>query len=189
MTVRIEKETVSSLRKRVETHSGVDLSLCFQCKKCSSGCPVAPYADSTPAEIVQRLRLGAGNEILEHDIIWLCASCETCHVRCPMGIDISAVMDALRAIAREENAKKPVGNQPLFNRAFLETVRLFGRSYDMATIAVYKLGTLKLIQDTGKFPAMLKKGKIALLPSRSRGRTVVKRIFDRISAKRTDTER
>lgn len=188
MTIRIEKESASCIRERVETLSGVDLSLCFQCRKCSSGCPVVSYADSTPAEIVQRLRLGTGNEILNRDIIWLCASCETCHVRCPMGIDISAVMDALRAISREENAKKPQGNQPLFNRAFLETVRLFGRSYDLATIAVYKLGTLKLLQDTGKFPSMLKKGKIALIPSQSDGQALVKRIFDKIALKRTDTK-
>ena len=94
-----------------------------------------------------------------------------------MGIDIAAVMDALRMLALEENAAVPVGNVPLFNRAFLKTVSLFGRTYDIAMIAAYKLGTRKFFQDTEKFSAKLKKGKIALTPPRGSDRKTVKRIF------------
>jgi len=166
--------------------TGVDLSVCFQCRKCTSGCPVAQYAETAPSEVLRRLHLGAGEELLESDIIWLCASCETCYARCPMGIDISAVMDALRAIAIERGAKKPEGDIPLFNRAFLGTVRLFGRTYDIGMIALYKLGSLNLFRDTEKFPAMLKKRKIALTPPRGADTKTVKRIFEN-SKKRDKT--
>jgi hypothetical protein len=44
-------------------------------------------------------------------------------------------------------------------------------------ITAYKIGTGKLMNDTEKFPAMLKKGKIALLPPRGGDRKIVKRIF------------
>jgi hypothetical protein len=71
---------------------------------------------------------------------------------------------------------------PLFNRAFLKTVETFGRSYEIGMIAAYKLGTGKLMNDTEKFPAMLKKGKIALLPPRGGDRKTVKRIFRKVKA-------
>lgn len=94
-----------------------------------------------------------------------------------MGIDVAAVMDALRKLAVQRGAAGPEGNVPLFNRAFLKTVEIFGRTYDIAMIAGYKLGSGKLMADTEKFPTMLKKRKIALLPPRGADRKTVRRIF------------
>ena len=165
------------MKAAVEAISGVDLSICFQCKKCSSGCPVAKITRSRPSEIIRQLHLGAGNELLESDLVWTCVSCETCSARCPMNINVAAVIDALRKLALERGASKQEGNVPLFNRAFLKTVETFGRTYEIGMIAAYKLGTGKLMNDTEKFPAMLKKGKIALLPPLGGDRKTVRRIF------------
>lgn len=96
-----------------------------------------------------------------------------------MRIDTAAVMDALRALAMARGAKVPAGNAPLFNKAFLKTVEIFGRTYDLGMIAAYKIGTSTYLQDTDKFPAMLKKGKIALLPSWDADKKTVKRIFNK----------
>ena len=93
------KKNGAGLKSAVEELSGVDISVCFQCKKCSSGCPVAKLTKSRPSEIMRQLHLGAGNELLENDLVWMCASCETCSARCPMGIDVAAVIDALRKLA------------------------------------------------------------------------------------------
>ncbi len=181
MTVKIEKQSSEScLIPIVERMSGVDLSSCYQCKKCSSGCPVAQITRSSPSEIVRRLHLGAGDELLESDLIWMCVSCETCYARCPMEINVASVIDALRTLAQERGAPKPDGNTPLFNSLFLRMVKSFGRSYDLLAIAVYKLGTRNLRQDTGKFPAMLKKGKMAILPPSGADTKMVKRIFSRV---------
>ena len=174
------KKNGPGLKSAIEEISGVDISVCFQCKKCSSGCPVAKLAKSRPSEIMRQLHLGAGDELLASDLVWMCASCETCSARCPMGIDVAAVMDALRRLALERGAPKPEGDVPLFNRVFLKTVETFGRSYEIGMIAAYKLGTGKLMNDTEKFPAMLKKGKIALLPPRGSDRKTVKRIFRKV---------
>ena len=126
---------------------------------------------------MRRLHLGAGNELLESDLVWTCVSCETCSARCPMGVDVAAVVDALRKLALEKGAAKQEGNVPLFNKAFLKTVELFGRSYEMGMIGAYKLGSGKLMDDTEKFPAMLKKGKMSLFPSLGGDRKTVRRIF------------
>jgi heterodisulfide reductase subunit C len=186
MAVRIRKQTIDkSLVHIVEKMSDVDLSTCYQCKKCTSGCPVAKLTQSSPSEIVRRLHLGAGKELLDSDLIWMCLSCETCFARCPMEINIAAVIDALRALALESGAAKPKGNIPLFNRMFLGTVKAFGRTYDLPMIALYKLGTLNLRQDMDKFPTMLKKGKMAILPPAGASKNMVKRIFSRTQSRGT----
>ncbi len=174
-----------SLKAAVEQLSGVDLSVCFQCKKCSNGCPMAKLAKSRPSDIVRQLHLGAGEELLGSDLVWMCASCEMCSARCPMRIDVARVIDALRCLALERGAPTPEGNVPLFNRAFLKTVETFGRSYEMGMIAAYKLGTGKWMNDTEKFPSMFTKGKIALLPPRGSDRETVKRIFKKVKDSRS----
>ena len=141
-------------------------------------------AKTRPSEIMRSLHLGAGDDPLATDLVRMCASCETCSARCPMGIDVAAVIDALRRLAIERGAPKPEGNVPLFNRAFLKTVGTFGRSYEIGMTTAYKLGTGKLMNDTEKFPAMLKKGKIALLPPRGGDKQTVKRIFKKIKESR-----
>ena len=186
MTITIQKDKrVKGLLRRVAEMTGVDLSACYQCKRCTSGCPVSKLTQSGPAEIMRRLHLSAGDELLDSDILWTCVSCETCSSRCPMGIDVAAVMDALRTLAREKKAVRQKGNVPLFNRAFLKTVEVFGRSYDIAMITAYKLGTGKLMADTEKFPTMLRKRKIALLPPLGGDRKAARRIF-RKSRQRKD---
>jgi heterodisulfide reductase subunit C len=182
LIINKDKET-TALIKRVEEISGVDLSVCYQCKKCTGGCPVAQMVQSSPAEMIRQLQLQAGEELLDSEIIWACASCETCTQRCPMGIDGAAIMDALRQLAQAEKASKGQGNVPLFNKAFLKTVELFGRSYEIGMITAYKTGTGTFLNDTEKFPSMLKKGKLALLPPRGADKATVKRIFKKTRKK------
>ena len=185
MTMIIKKDKPSQgLLRTVEKMADVDLNLCLQCKKCDSGCPVSGLTGSAPSEILRRLHLGAGNELLESDLVWMCVSCETCFARCPMGIDIPSAIDALRAMAVERKASTPEGNMPLFNRAFLKTVNIFGRTYDLGMLVAHKIGNHSYMKDVDKFPAMLKKGKIALLPPRGADRKMTKRIFDSVRRKK-----
>jgi len=181
MTIRIRRKADrNGLKTLIGEMTGVDFSACYQCRKCTAGCPAAGSVKTSPSEIMRRLHLDMEpDDVLSCDIVRVCMSCETCHARCPMGIDIPRVMDALRILARERDIGATGDNLPLFNRAFLETVRRFGRTWDIAMIAAYKLGTMKLLQDTGKFPTMLKKGKIALLPPGGADKAATRRVFDR----------
>ena len=67
---------------------------------------------------------------------------------------------------------------------FLKTVNIFGRTYDLGMIAAHKIGTKSYMKDADKFPTMLKKGKIALLPPRGADRKMAKRIFDSVKRKK-----
>jgi heterodisulfide reductase subunit C len=184
MTIKIGKATQGTgLKPVVEEMSGVNLNLCYQCRKCSAGCPVAGAAESAPSEVIRRLHLGAGDELFKSQLVWMCLSCETCYGRCPMQINFAAVIDALRSLSIARGAGAPRGNMPLFNRMFLENVRIFGRSYDLSMIAGYKLGSGKLMDDVEKFPSMLIKGKMAVLPPAGADKKAVHRIFDRAGKK------
>lgn len=73
------------------------LSLCFQCAVCSGTCPFAEKMDTKPHEVIRMLQAGL-DEVLELNAPWVCTVCLDCTARCPRGINIAAVMDALRAI-------------------------------------------------------------------------------------------
>jgi heterodisulfide reductase subunit C len=180
MVISKEKRA-ETLMDSVEKISGVNIRECLQCKKCSNGCPVAGITKTGPAETIRRLQLNTGDELLTSDLVWMCVSCETCFARCPMKIDMAAIMDALRNIAVKKKSPGHNGNVHLFNTSFLNTVRIFGRTYDLGMIAAYKMRTSSYMQDTEKFPMMLKKGKIALLPSFKADMKYIKRIFKKMS--------
>jgi heterodisulfide reductase subunit C2 len=176
-----KKSKGAKLADTIKEVSGVDISLCLQCKKCSNGCPVNGMTQVSPSEIIRKLQFDSADDIYNSDLIWMCASCETCFSRCPMKIDMASVMDALRMLSLKKNGEKQKGNVPLFNKSFLKTVRMFGRTYDLGMIAAYKIGTSSYLQDTDKFPMMLKKGKIALLPSLKADKKYVKKIFKKVN--------
>jgi heterodisulfide reductase subunit C len=168
----------------IEEISGIDISPCLQCKRCTNGCPVSEFTVSSPSEIIKQLQLGAGEELLDKEIIWACVSCATCFARCPMKINMAEVMDAMKILARQSGAEKPAGNMPLMNRILLGTIKRFGRTYDLGAMVLYKAGTGTYLKDTGKLPTILKKGKIALLPPKGADKKQVRRIFKNIMKSR-----
>lgn len=171
-----------SLVEAVEQRSGTAVSACFQCHKCTTGCPVGPEMDLLPSQIMRLVHLGAADELLRSQSIWLCASCEACTTRCPMSIDIAAVMDALRMLAVERSVAGPDARGRTFNQSFLGSVRRHGRVYELGMMAAYKLRTGDLFSDAGKVPQMLAKGKLSLLPKGSSGAAQVKDVFRRVEA-------
>ena len=96
-----------------------------------TGCPIGPDMDLLPSQVMRLVHLGAEGEVLESQAIWLCASCEACTTRCPMEIDIAAVMDALRILAIERKAAIPDSHGKQFNRSFLGSVRHHGRVFEV----------------------------------------------------------
>jgi len=104
--MRIEisaKRLQSDFVKKVEEISGQTLPSCYQCGKCSAGCPMSFAMDLLPNQIIHLVRLGLEEDIAKSKTIWLCASCLTCSVRCPRGVDLSRIMEALRLITLRKN--------------------------------------------------------------------------------------
>jgi heterodisulfide reductase subunit C len=99
MRVQISIDTVRGpFVRQVEEISGQDLLSCNQCGKCSAGCPVVAAMDLLPSQVIRMAQLGM-EDVLESNTIWICASCLTCGTRCPKGVDLPRLMEALRQIA------------------------------------------------------------------------------------------
>ena len=86
-----------SFKDRVNELSGENVDLCFQCGACSSGCPMTQEMDYLPSKVIRMVQLGL-EEALDSKTIWVCTTCFNCEVRCPRGIDIANVMEALRQL-------------------------------------------------------------------------------------------
>jgi len=171
-----------SLCETVARRAGTAVGACFQCHKCTTGCPVGPEMDLLPSQVMRLVHLGARDEVLRSKSIWLCASCEACTTRCPMGIDIAGVMDMLRIMAVEDQVAVPDAHVKQFNRSFLSSVRNHGRVFEVGMLAAYKLRSGDLFSDVSKVPQMLLKGKLALLPKRSGAAAEVREVFRRAEA-------
>lgn len=76
-------------------------SVCVQCGKCSSGCPVAFESPDTPRKILRFLQLGRIDQARRSPFLWFCAMCQACAVRCPQGVDIPGIMLHLRRLEIE----------------------------------------------------------------------------------------
>jgi heterodisulfide reductase subunit C len=99
--IRIEissKDIKTELIKEIETLSGQKLLSCYQCGKCSAGCPMVEAMDILPNQIIRLLQLGQVEDVKDSKTIWICASCFTCEARCPKGVDLSKIMEAVRVL-------------------------------------------------------------------------------------------
>jgi heterodisulfide reductase subunit C len=83
--------------RRITELSGVSVTRCEQCGICSVACPLVSGMDITPAEMMRTVQLGQ-EKVTSTKTIWVCASCFTCTVRCPRGLDPSKVAEALRQV-------------------------------------------------------------------------------------------
>lgn len=91
---------------KIEELSGQNIYACYQCGKCSAGCPVAGHMDILPHMIIRLIQLGSDKEVLDSKTIWLCSSCLQCMAKCPKGVDLAKIMEALRAVLLRQGIDK-----------------------------------------------------------------------------------
>ena len=163
------------LASRVMEELGQNVYLCYQCVKCTSGCPVGEFFDWQPHQIMRALQLGEETIALHSETPWLCASCQTCGTRCPQGLNVTAIMEFLTREAQSRGIKPEVPDVAVFNQAFMRQVRLWGRAYELGLMGEMKLRTGKIMDDFDLAAKMLRRHKLAFMPSPTRRRGKIKR--------------
>jgi heterodisulfide reductase subunit C2 len=172
---------ISGLGGEVLEHTEVKVSHCYQCGKCSAGCPLSEEMDYTPSVIMRMLQ--TGNPDLEEKVlrsfsIWVCLTCEMCFARCPMSIDIPKMMDFLREKSMKEKKVNPRAKTILaFHKSFLDSINYTGRLYEVGLLADYKTRTLKILDDMNLVLPMLKRGKLNIIPEMIKDRSGIASIF------------
>lgn len=164
----------TDLAQRIQEELGQNVFLCYQCVKCTSGCPVAEFFDWQPNQIMRAVQLGQSDIALHADTPWLCASCQTCSTRCPQGLDIAGIMDFLTREALAQGIKPEIPEVNIFNQAYMRQIRLWGRAYELGLLAEMKLRTFNILDDLDLGVKMFGKGKLSILPSPTRKNRKVK---------------
>ncbi|MFC1992697.1 4Fe-4S dicluster domain-containing protein [Chloroflexota bacterium] len=167
-------------RTMIEALSEQKISSCFQCGKCTNGCPITFAMDITPHKLIHLLQFGQIDEVLRSDTIWVCASCETCTTRCPNSIDIARITDSLRQLSKRQGLKPSQYSVPIFHSAFLSSIKRHGRVHEMEMALTYSIedaGWLGFLKLTGLGFAMFIKGKAKLKPSRIRAISHIRNLF------------
>ena len=177
--INLSRMRDAAFTAEVEAHSGQNVSTCYQCGNCTAGCPAGFVYDLQASQIMRAVQLGLKDMVLDSKSIWMCLSCSTCSQRCPNNIDVGGVMETLRHMARQEG-RVTVPKVEKFWWSFLDTVRAFGRTYEIGTMALYMMRSMRVFTDLDLAPEALKKGKLGFKPHvLPHGAAPVARIFKR----------
>ena len=170
-------QEIHQFRKQILSLSGEDVSKCIQCGKCTAGCPISPEMDLQPNQVIRFVQINDPKTVLSCQAIWLCASCQTCSVRCPEEIEIAEIMDSLRKLSLEE--KVPLGEERIvkFDKIFLGTVRKRGRVHEMELIMRYNLAVRQPFKDAHLGSRMFMKGKLHFLGKKVKELNQIREIF------------
>ncbi len=105
MTISISAQSLSlQLIEKLNELSGESVKVCMQCATCTGMCPMVNEMDYSPRKVMHMAQFGLADKLADINTFWKCASCHACSVKCPRGIDIARVMEALRQqVLRKSN--------------------------------------------------------------------------------------
>ena len=181
MSVVFSKENLK-FSHDLQALTGENVMLCYQCKKCTLGCPSAYAMKMKPHELMRAAQLGLAEEIYWSGSIWTCLSCETCNTRCPQDINIIRVIDGLREMSKDLDYYNPYPVIPAMHRIFLALVKRFGKVYELGLALMINLRMMTPFKDIDMASPMLLKGKLKPFPHRSHGTKELRRVMARIKA-------
>jgi heterodisulfide reductase subunit C len=174
------------LLEQIEAQGPFQAGACFQCRKCTNGCPVTFAMDLYPDEVIRLVILGQWETVLGCRTIWVCAACETCTTRCPNDVKIAELMDCLKEMAVHEGVPSPQPQILTLHETFLNNIKKRGRVYETTLLPAYLLKSGKLLEmwnsgtwryDLKLGRQMFSKGRLPLRPQSIKGKSEVRKIL------------
>jgi heterodisulfide reductase subunit C2 len=186
MLINIEKDhNLLEFSEELKKEANTEVSKCYQCGKCTAGCPMNYLMDIPPSQVIRFSQLGMKEKVINSKTIWYCVFCETCSTRCPQDVDIKGVMDAFRRMAVREGITNTVPDTHTLQKVFSGSIYTFGKVFEPEIVFNFNLRSGKLLKDTNLFPLMLLRRKISLRPCFTRI-SELKKLFKKASLKRKE---
>ena len=170
-------DTGPALARDVAAKTGLNPARCYQCGKCTAGCPMAEEMPTRPHQMMRLVQLGR-RALLSDPSIWLCLTCETCSSRCPMDVEPARIIDALRELALAADPEVAPRRIRALHSSFLEQIRSNGRMFEFGLVLGSKLRSGALFADVTAAPGMMTRGKLSFSPQRIEGLDEIQQIFD-----------
>ena len=174
--------------EQLEATGPYHASACYQCRKCTNGCPVTFAMDLYPDEVIRLVILGQAEAVLHSHTIWVCAACITCTTRCPNEVKIAELMDGLKEMAVRKGIPCPQPQVLTLHDTFLRAIKKRGRMHEASFLPHYLLrsGSLRRKWQEGTLRDQLKlgwqlrrKGRLALRAKKISGQKEIRRILSR----------
>jgi heterodisulfide reductase subunit C len=174
--------------EEIEAAGPFQAGACYQCRKCTNGCPVTFAMDLYPDEVIRMVILGQRERALNCETVWVCAACETCTTRCPNDVKIAELMDHLKEMAVQAGLPSRQPQILALHEIFLKNIHRWGRLYETALLPAYLLqsGEFRNKWKTGSWQYDLKlglqilaKGRLPLLPGPVKAKKEIRKILAR----------
>jgi heterodisulfide reductase subunit C len=118
---------------------GEGLLKCFGCSDCAASCPVRYFNDNyNPRKIIRLTLLGMKERVLTSPFLWFCAHCHACTERCPQGIRVAELINAIKNYAVDQ------GYCPEGYKMQLDLLNKMGRLYEVEDFDLKKRERLGL---------------------------------------------
>lgn len=92
----------TDLAKFVREECGENVYLCYQCERCSSGCPTVTAMRYRPAQMMRIAQFGLGDSLVTDASIWRCLGCDLCTAHCPHDLSVRRLVEFMRQHVMQE---------------------------------------------------------------------------------------
>ncbi len=103
---------------------------CLACGSCSASCPVRRLEEKyNPRRIIRMAIMGMKEEVYASEFVWICSYHSTCLRRCPQGVNIGAIADAVVRMAEEGRRGLVTGSEHTTSTGQVVTPDESGRTF------------------------------------------------------------
>lgn len=92
----------TDLAKFIREECGENVYLCYQCERCSSGCPTVTAMRYRPAQMMRAAQFGLEDLLIGDASLWRCLGCDTCTAHCPHNLSVRRLVEVMRQKVMQE---------------------------------------------------------------------------------------